>query len=337
MDTAFFSALDLRTFCFFTNRGFPFEEGSLNTQEILECAHNLQRDMVGFAPRLSRVVPDFRARFAPALAAYPLPFQIKKLRDDGAFAVATRQLVFNLNSFRLFHAPIDRMERQGLITADNASIARQIAIEQLIVHEMTHLTVGLINFEDVQHLKTLMGPNILGELDLIADATAARICARLEMYRAEEKRTANYAWRLQQQLFVMGNFALPAFGAPADKPHKRRRFLGLAMMTARLNDFLNQSGRKLPAIEYPIDTPLYPYVDPASGVMLISAFNADRTIWGKTANVDAGLLKLTYDEIETATFAETVNRASMLLKQAGVLRSSTEQLQPARAIVTAAG
>lgn len=309
----------------------------MNTQEILECAHNLQRDLVGFTPRLSRAVPDFRARFAPVLAAHPLPFQIKKLRDDGAFAVASRQLIFNLNSFRLFHAPIDRMERQRLIAPDNATIARQIAIEQLIIHEMTHLTIGLISFEDVQHLKTLMGPNVLGELDLIADTTAARICARLEMYRAQEKGAANYAWRLQQQLFVMGNFALPAFGAPADKPHKRRRFLGLAMMTARLNDFLNQSGRKLPTIEYPIDTPLYPYVDPVSGIMLISAFNADRTIWGKTANVDIGLLKQTYHEIETATFAETVNRASILLKQTGVLRSSSAQLQPARTVVTAAG
>ncbi|MDR6660579.1 hypothetical protein J2W51_003149 [Tardiphaga robiniae] len=310
----------------------------MNTQDIVESARALQADLIGFSPRLSRVVPDFSSRFAPLLKAYPRPFLVKKFKNDSAFTVTPRQLSFNLASVRLFHEPIDKMEHRKLMPPDIADIARHIAIEQLIVHEMTHLSVGLIRFDEVQTFKRLVGVNALGELDLIADATAARVCARLEMYRAQEKGTPNYASRLLQQIYVMGDFALPAFGAPPDKLHKRQRFLGLAMMAARLHDFLERGGRYLAASEYPIDTPLYPYVDIDAGVVMISAFNPDRTLWGTTANVDASLLKTACDNLEKVAFAETVNHARQLLNQIGVLQSPALQaLSPNSKIELAVG
>lgn len=252
----------------------------MDKDQVQEQAQLLQQEVAYYAPRLSRAVPGFRAQFTPLLSTYTKPFLVKALRTGAAFRLGRDgQLVFNYSSFRLFHGPIDKLEAAGKIPAYEADVARRTAVEQLIVHELVHVSLGLISFFDVQVLKALAGTNALGEDDLQADVTAAKICARLEMFRAEEKGNENYATRVLQQLFVMGSYAAPAFGAPADKPHKRQRFLGLAMMAARLHLYL-EGGGKLGIGEPPIDVPIYPLVDAGQGQVLLSIFNPQRSIWG---------------------------------------------------------
>jgi hypothetical protein len=299
---------------------------TLKAQEIQRVVRTLQRDLHHFGPRLGRTVPDFSSRFSPILRSFSKPFRVAKLATAAAFEVGPkRQLTFNSAAFRMFHKPINRMQRLGQIPHDMAVIARQIAIEQLVVHELTHVSVGLVHFADVQALKGLVGVNALGELDLIADASAARICARLEMFRADERGAPNYASRLLQQLYVMGRFAFPAFGAPADKLHKRQRFLGLAMMAARVDDFLRrEESCKLLEGEFPIDTAVYPYVNLADGIILISAFAPDRVLWGGEAHVDQQFLVSTCDDLDSVPFEVSVDRAAKILRQIGRLTWASE-------------
>jgi hypothetical protein len=296
-------------------------EGFLNGRQIEKVVQTLQQDLIRFAPRLARIVPDFSSRFAPLLKTYSQPFLVRKLRSDGAFAVGPgRQITFNATSFRLFHDAIDRLERSCGIPGEMAVIAHQIAVEQLVVHELTHVSVGLVHFTDVQKFKGVVGVNALGELDLIADVTAARICARLEMFRAQEKGSMMYGSRFLQQLFVMGNFAFPAFGAPASKFHKRQRFLGLAMIAARAQNFLGRASCKSEDGEFAMDTPLYPHLDDAREEILISAFDPDRVLWGGSVKVDSKLLKLTCDDLDSVPFAVSIARAGKLLHQMGRLK-----------------
>lgn len=300
----------------------------MNSRQISEVAQSLQRDLFHYGPRLGRAIPDFNVRFVPILRAYSNPFLVRKFRNDAAFraSLGRLQITFNTTSFRMFHEPIELAEQRGVIPPEMAVIAKLIATEQLIIHELTHVSVGLVHFREVQKFKGLVGVNALGELDLIADATAARICARLEMFRAQEKGGVMYASRLLQQLFVMGRFAFPAFGAPADKLHKRQRFLGLAMMTARVVEFLQRAQCKLEEGEFAVDTPIYPHLEMDGGCILISAFSPDRVLWGGTVQVDADLLKLTCDELDSAPFEVSVDRAAKLLRQAGQLKGPVSRV-----------
>lgn len=292
----------------------------MNLRELQNRVATLQNDLLHFGPRLARVLPDFSYRYAPAMRRYPRPFRVKKLSGDGAFEAARRQLTFNATSFEMFHAPIDSLQASGNLPPDIAAIARDIAVEQLVLHEISHITVGLVHFSDVKALKGLIGVSALGELDLIADVSAARIGARLEMLRAQERGSANFASRLLQQLYVMGNYAFPAFRAPADKPHKRQRFLGLAMMAARILDFMQRTPScQLGDSELPIDTPLHPHFD-ADGNILISAFMPDRVIWGTAARVSPELLQKTCDDLDRVPFAVSVARAGILLQQIGKIK-----------------
>lgn len=295
---------------------FPIGGAILKTRDIQEAAQQLQADLGLHSRALTRAVPSFGSRYPRLLTLYSKPFAVRRLRTDAAFVVRPpRQLVFNASGFQLFHAPINASEAAGELTSELADIARQIATEQLVVHELDHVTTGLIQFSDVQHLKAIAGLNVLGEMDLVADARAAQICARLEMFRAQERGKANYASRLQQQLLVMGTYAFPAFQAPAGKMHKRQRFLGLAMMAARVSGYLWNDCR-LDEGELPIDTPIYPYVD-LTGRILLCAFNPDRMLLGNAVDVDARLLKQTCDELDSVTFARSVARAGRLLEQVG--------------------
>lgn len=292
---------------------------------LQSALQELQRDLGHHATYLARVLPDFRPRYQPLLEHYSQPFRVRRLDHDGAFEVNNRrrQLTFNATSYELFHQPISALQQAGGITRDHAEIAKHIANEQLTMHELSHVTVGLVHFADVAPFKELVGTRALGETDVVADVSAARICARLEMARAEEKGWAGYASRLLQQLYVMGQFAFPAFRAPADKPHKRQRFLGVAMTAALTRDFLRRDvGPNVKAGEFPLGTPMFPYLDEDSGRMLIGAFNPDRQIWGRLANVDPELLKQTLSGLDTVPFQVSVDRAARLLAQIGQLRAS---------------
>ena len=293
--------------------------------KLQSALHALQRDLSHHAAYLARVLPDFRPRYLPLLDRYSQPFRVRRLDHQGAFEVNNRrdQLTFNASSYESFHRPIFALEQAGGITHDHAEIARHIATEQLTLHELSHVTVGLVDFADVAPFKELVGTRALGETDVVADISAARICARLEMARAEERGWAGYASRLLQQLYVMGQFAFPAFRAPADKPHKRQRFLGLAMTAALTRDFLRRAvGPNVKAGEFPLGTPLFPYFDEDSGKMLIGAFNPDRQMWGRVATVDPELLKQTLSGLDNEPFHVSVDGAAKLLAQIGQLRAS---------------
>jgi hypothetical protein len=287
---------------------------------------SFETDLRHHSRRLRRVVPDFRAFYQPALEVYSRPFRVARLPGDGAFAQDERRrlLTFNVAGFQLFHAPIDQLERQGAIPPEQAVIARAIANEQLVAHELVHVGQNLSHFEDVQVLKRLAGPQVLALLDVAADASAARLCARIEMLRAQEKGWTRFAWRLQQQLYVMGEFAFKAFKAPADKPHKRQRFLGLTMEAAMTNQALeSKRAPRRDAGELPLGTAVFPYFE-TDGSLMICALDPGLVLWGRPAAVDPDLLRLTCEEIDTAPFAVSVARAKVLLAQVGPLRRQSE-------------
>jgi hypothetical protein len=301
----------------------------LELHRIQEIAQWLQRDLGYHAPRMARAIPGYGRRFGPSLKVYPKPYLVKNLKTDAAFKLArSGQLIFNAAGVRLFHQPIDEKEACGALAPDMADVARQIAVEQLIVHELDHVSTGLIRFSDVQALKAIAGSNALGEIDLRADISGAQICARLEMFRAQERGAANYATRLQQQLFVMGTYAFPAFQAPADKSHKRQRFLGLAMTAARIHGFLSR-GAKLEPGELPIDVAIYPQIDVSRGRILLFAYYPERFIWGHTTEVDPAFLAATCNGLDSEPFARSVGRAARILREIGpitnpVAASSTQ-------------
>jgi hypothetical protein len=290
---------------------------------VKDTALALQNELVARGSQLSRCVPDFGSRYLPVLRKFIRPFRVEAIATDAAFEadLNERQLTFSKASFEMFHRPINEAEAYGLIPPEIATIARQIASEQLIVHELAHIPQGIVHFEDVEALKTLVSPMVLGEFDLVADASAARLCARLEMLRAEEKGWPCFADRLVQQLYVMGEYAFKAFKAPANKPHKRQRFLGIAMMTAVAQDALSRGEPpRRTAGGFPIGTPLFPYFDQLDGSMLIFAFDPDRVVWGRPGRVDRDLLRQTCEGLDTVSFAVSVSRAAVLLEQFGQLK-----------------
>ncbi|WP_315752474.1 hypothetical protein, partial [Bradyrhizobium sp. SZCCHNR30922] len=141
----------------------------MELQRLQHIAQCLQRDLDYHSKRLARAIPGYARRFGPSLKLYPKPYLVKNLRTDAAFKLSpSGQLTFNAAGIRLFHRPIDEKEAAGLLPSDLADTARQIAVEQLIVHELDHVSTGLITFDDVQALKAIAGSNTLGEIDLRA-------------------------------------------------------------------------------------------------------------------------------------------------------------------------
>ena len=297
----------------------------MDLNELQAGVEILQRDLLHHRADIGRARPDFESRIGRRLSVSE-PFQVRRLASDAAFETdKLNRFVFNANAFAAFHKPIDDLERTGGIGAEAAAVARQMAVEQLVVHELAHVGIGLVHFEDVQPFKRMVGTDVLAEIDIVADGTAAHVCALLETLRADERGSLSLPHRFLDQLTLMGNFAFPAFHAPPNKPHKRRRFLGLTMMAARVKSHLNVGS--LPDVgagELPLYAPIYPYTN-CEGEVLICAFNPDRVIWGRAAKVDKILLALTLDEIDAAPFAVSVARASKLLQQVGRLSlTSTE-------------
>jgi hypothetical protein len=288
---------------------------------IEETANRLRRDLELWGPALRKVIRDFDAGYLQTLIAYPGDFRVDLLDTDASFVtdIDSRSIVFNRAGIRAFVRPINRMAKRGEISGEIADIAREIAIEQFVIHELGHCRQNLISFDDVQQVKSLAGPMVLGELDVVADARTVEVCARLEYLRADERGGLCLASRVRDQLYVMGEFAFKAFKAPLDKPHKISRFLGLTMMAARAHSAL-ESGVVPRRLEGSIEltVPLFPQFNLDTGSMLIFAFDADRIIWSM-GMVDPTLLKLTCVELDSAPFAVSIARATELLRQLGRL------------------
>jgi len=298
----------------------------MDLNELQESVEILHRDLLHHRAEITRARPDFEVRIGRYLSASK-PFEVRPLASDAAFEFTEpNHFVFNANAFAAFHKPIDELERADGIDAQAAMDARQMAIEQLVLHELAHVGIGLVHFEDVQPFKEMVGVNALAEVDVVADGTAAHICAVLETLRAGERGPTALARRYLHQLMLMGSFAFPAFHAPPDKPHKRRRFLGVTMMAARVKAHLDAG--VLPDVdagELPLYAPIYPYTGD-KGDILVCAFNPDRVLWGRKAKVDKNLLALTMDELDSSTFAVSLDRATRLLQQIGPLLCAPAQI-----------
>lgn len=291
----------------------------MKIEEMREGIQVLQRDLMHHRADISRSRPDFETRIGRYLSP-SRPFDVQYFQSDAAFIMdQSGAVTFNASAIEAFHQPINDAEAGNRIGKEAAESARQMAIEQLVVHELAHVGIGLTHFEDVQFFKSVVGTDALGEIDVAADGAAAHICALLEVFRADDTRPLAIAHRFLEQLVLMGTFAFPAFKSPADKPHKRRRFLGLAMMAARAQ-YCIETG-DVPDLlrgDLPLEASIYPYCKD-DGEVLICAFNPDRVLWGRTARVDVALLATTLDELDSADFAVSVQRATRLLSEMGTL------------------
>jgi hypothetical protein len=293
---------------------------SLNTKAQLA---ELQRDLGAWSNDLARVEPSFRRAYLPVLKQFDKPFDSQAFHGTTAAFVVDRdrhQLVFNSAALEVFQRQINDMERDSLIPVEMAAVARHIAIEQFVLHELPHLTIqGIGNYEDIAPLKKLAGREALAEFDLRADFLATRVGARLEMLRAGERGWQCYASRLLQQQYVMGEFAFKAFKAPAEKPHKRQRFLGIAMATALTRNALwNARPPRKSAGGLPIGTPIMPYFD-TDGLMILFKFDPEKSMWGRPRTVDSNLLISTCAGLDERPFASSVDKAARLLEQYGTI------------------
>jgi hypothetical protein len=116
-----------------------------------------------------------------------------------------------------------------------------------------------------------------------------------------------------------GRICVKAFKSPPEKPHKVSRFLGLAMMAARVHHAIESGVEAGPSVgTLDLATPLFPQFDLSNGSIIVFAFEPDRLIWA-SGNVDADLLRITCSGLDKAEFAVSVARATELLRQLGRL------------------
>jgi hypothetical protein len=181
----------------------------------------------GFKTLLSRLSGAIRIEFVD-------------LDSDAAFELTTEtnDYRFNTKAAQILLASVDsevaeenasRPSDQRLGTREISRLKRD-SIQLFLLHELSHVHQGLAQFETVQIIKDLDQPDLLGQLDVIADRNAAVLFAGIHASHDPETFLAKF----EQALYLMGNYAFPAFKFPREKKHKVSRALGLCVMLSRI-------------------------------------------------------------------------------------------------------
>jgi len=201
----------------------------------------------------------------------------KDLRHD-----LVRDLVRGFGAHELFHAGPQNM----------ASVAIARAIAQ-----------GASSFQ-------------LGIMDLKADVFAGQCAAAIDCKKRNNSTDYFYFWNFQQQLVMNLDFWIPQVKAPAIKPHKRMRFLGQAMMAARIDDAL-QHFSDIDVGDLPLDVGLFPLTDSDGCALTILALSPEMAVWMEPRNINPSALANIVDGLESRRAAETVALARQVLYELG--------------------
>lgn len=276
-------------------------------------------DLHEFHPTVRRFVPDLDAKLVKVLNRYPQGFRIGSVRANGAFLADQRHGLITLDKGAIIAlAKTLKKLFPGANDLDTEAMLFR-AVEVYAVHEALHIEQGLSRFADVQKVK-LVGPrDLLGQFDLLADHDAARFVAALAVARMGRARRVSFLHELLLTESMVNAIAPQTFKAPPDKPHKRHRFLGIALHVALLNHLLiRNSWEQFEKRNFSLDTPLYPYVSLDDGQVILTGMGVSPKLIG-SAHAPTDFLRTVLDGLDSEPFHHSVQRAEVILYLAGIL------------------
>jgi hypothetical protein len=285
-------------------------------RRLVECvAHNLQRELGLHSRDIENIYPGGR-RFLAGLEQFPKSFIVREFDESNSEAAfiantVTGQLEFNINPLHGVYRLIARRIGSKQLRRELV----QCAVENFMVHEFYHAASRLTDHSDARLISRLASPDELAVIDLYADIFAAKCCSILACHRKGGSISELYYSEMLQQLIVGLEFWVPLVKAPPEKPHKQKRFMGAALMAARLAYAPADDG-------LPLDTPLWPWFNLESGELLIMAWEPDPTVWAK-AIMNVEVLRDLSANIDSRPAAITIEAARRILISLGKLPQQT--------------
>ncbi|MGP9820936.1 hypothetical protein ACTZWW_13045 [Salinarimonas sp. NSM] len=270
-------------------------------------------DLHHLCPAIRKFCEDLDLKIIRPLNRLSGGVAFEYLSGDAAFEIDEdeKRMLLNLNAIEMIFANI--LELDSLANYTETVALSERLVELYVLHELIHVSQNLYRFSDVQALKRLASHDRLGELDLLADHDAARFVAAVMMARSQASGRNGFLNHLLTSLVAMNTVAPTTFGAPPDKPHKQRRFLGSAISTA----FLDEAGCDFAAFEqqfFPLDTPIYPYFGRQSGeVLLFDARGGGLVV--EPFQVKARVVEELHDLVAVAHFPKVLAKARLIVRR----------------------
>lgn len=279
-------------------------------------ANELRADLLVNEVALDRFEPGLASKFCAPLRQFRHGYVVDVSTDDAGF-----ELDLAGGLIRLRTGGLDLMLKEvgrRKMDRDTRRDVQRRCIELYVAHELRHLTQGIPYFADVQHLKFNAGSVLLGELDLIADVEAAKVLSIIQICREDRLDWHSYIKRLRDHLFIAGDVALKAFGAPLAKPHKVYRALGIAALTARLDAALRARTEVTCATARQITGVIWPVFNKPTSMTLL-ALTPELKVLAPNVTVDADELSELAEGVDEWPFQDSVARVSSILATAGLL------------------
>lgn len=293
------------------------KQGILNAQQVLEYLHY---DIATLWHQIRQLTPDIDVKLIRTMNRFRGGLVIGDAGENGAFKLDhNRQvIIIDWKAIVMLIHMVDRlpsiqdsMEKKAILTR---------VIEVYVVHEILHIGQGLVRYRDVQKLKTVAPLDLLGLYDLIADHDAARFVAALSLARSGGSSRERFLNELLTTHFMVNAIALRTFKAPADKPQKRHRFLGIALHAALLHEVLsNNRWREFEERRFSLETAIYPYCSLETGQIVLTQPADCPRLLGIFAHVPIDFLQGTLNGLDSDPFEVTIQRAKQLLYLVGIL------------------
>jgi len=289
---------------------------AINRSAVYECAANRLRDeILHNAEKLRLIDPSIEANFCAPYRQFSRGYVVCTLDSDAAFQLNFVNQSIMLNNHGL-DILIQEVSKHHISRPTRRDIQRSL-VELYVLHEARHISQGFWDFEGVQRIKENGGFYAIGLLDLIADVDAARVLAVLQMTRQGVTERECFLLNLRNNLFLLGEIALKAFGAPLAKPHKIQRALGIACVVARIDHELKYYGL-IPQHTLAPDGIIWP-VFSRSGSLTILALTPELKVLCCNVWVDRLLFEELAEKIDEWEFAKSIKMMSDILVNAKLI------------------
>lgn len=258
-----------------------------------------------------RLVPDIEKKLLSILGQFPRGFEAGDTKGSGAILLDRGVIVLDRGAIEMMWETISSLGEDAETEA--ALLVR--AIELFAVHETLHISQGIARIDDVQLIKRVAPLDVLGQLDLVADHDAARFVAALHVARGGGEGRQRYLEELLTTQVMINQVAPQTFKAPADKPHKRHRFLGIALHAALLHRLLS-TGRWMEFEErhFSLDEPIYPFVGVEVGQIVLTRIGSVSGPVVTIIQVLPSFLKELMDGLDTEKFATSFARVAKVIE-----------------------
>lgn len=279
-------------------------------------AEALKGDLLDLCQRGSRHFPMLEKAFGAALRKVTA-FRIE-IFSGGAFRFEPETGHFIINAQPLtmlfdrvaadIHQAIERGEDAP---QDLLPLVQKQVFRVYLLHEIRHIPQGVGDYSVVQDLKKIAGPEIMAELDVLADRDAAAAFAALECLIFDETRES-YLRLFQRALFFSGQYSFPVFKFTADRTFKMARAIAVTFMAARISCAKNlkddAGGHTLP-----LDSCLLVKVAKDYTSYAVMTGNPDTQVVSVVCEVPDDRLKKLVRAIEDNDFDEALNMAGLML------------------------